>query len=310
MASGVSLNRMHVPAPWVHVPAAPPSRDRPLAGSADDGHRQWQGAGGFGALTAAIVHEVNQPLSGIATNAGACLRMLCADPPNVEGARETALRTLRDVDRVVAVIGRMRALFTDHACPTGSVDLNAAVRDVLAGLGEDLRSGEVTVRQLLADRLLLVTGDRIQLEQVIHNLVRNAIEAMADVGHPRVRTLTVATRRLRDGTALLTVHDVGVGVAEHDRHAVFKPFHSTKPGGMGIGLCISRTVVERHGGRLWMTSNDGPGVTVWMAIPRARLRGARGAATVPCADSGLSSPDGERPDDGLRGPLEGAARAG
>lgn len=248
------------------------SRSEPVDADRDVPHGNWQHATSLGLFAASIVHEVNQPLFGIATNANACLRMLCNDPPDVEGARETARRTLRDVDRAVAVISRMRALFTQDAQPAGAVDLNATVCELLASLPQDLRMARVRVQRALDDRLPFVTGDRIQLEQVMHNLIRNAIEAMAGVPHACERVLTVATHCLRDGSALLSVHDVGVGIAEQHGRDVFKPFHSTKPGGMGIGLCISRAIVERHGGQLWMTVNDGPGVTFWMSIPGVRPR--------------------------------------
>jgi C4-dicarboxylate-specific signal transduction histidine kinase len=242
----------------------------------DAAHVGAQRVTGLGVLAASIAHEVNQPLFGIATNASACLRMLCADPPDVEGARETARRTLRDVERAVAVISRMRALFTDHGEPAGAVDLNATLRELLASMRQELREAGVVVHRSLADRLPCISGDGIQLELVMRNLIRNASEAMAGV-RARERVLSVTTRMLRDGTTLLGVHDVWVGIAEQDRQNVFKPFHSTKPRGMGIGLCISRAIVERHGGQLWMTANDGPGVTFWMSIPSARRCPANGA---------------------------------
>jgi C4-dicarboxylate-specific signal transduction histidine kinase len=242
----------------------------------DDSRDEWrvqlERVHGLGILTASIVHEVSQPLFGIATNASACLRMLSADPPNVEGARETVRRTLRDVNRAAEVISRLRALFTERGHPAGSVDLNKAVLDVLATSRSQLRKARVRVRHSLADGLPVVAGDRIQLEQVVHNLIRNAVEAMASVGGKRARTLTITTRCVQNGNALLSVHDVGVGIADQNSNDVFKPFYSTKPEGMGIGLCISRAIVEHHGGRLWVTANEGPGVTFWLSLPRARRR--------------------------------------
>ena len=217
-------------------------------------------------LTASIVHEVNQPLSGISINASTCLRMLCADPPNIEGARLTARRTLRDVNRAAEVIQRLRALFTDRGHTTESVDLNEAVRETLAMSRSEFRKARVSLQRTLADDMPLLMGDRIQLQQVILNLVRNAIEAMrgADI---RARKLTIVTQRHKNEYVLLSVHDSGVGIAQQAFDDLFKPFYSTKPEGMGIGLCVSRSIVEKHGGRLWATANDGPGVTFWLSIP-------------------------------------------
>ena len=223
-------------------------------------------ANSLSVLTASIVHEVNQPLSGITINASTCLRMLCADPPNIEGARETARRTLRDVNRAAEVIKRLRALFSDRERTTESVDLNEAVRETLAMSRSELRKAGVSVQRTLADDMPLLVGDRVQLQQVILNLVRNAIEAMrgADV---RARKLAIATVCHGNKHVLLSVHDTGVGIAQQAFDEVFKPFYSTKPEGMGIGLAVSRSIVENHGGRLWATANDGPGATFWLSIP-------------------------------------------
>lgn len=221
----------------------------------------------FSLLTASIVHELNQPLSGIATNASTCLRMLCTEPPNIEGARDTARRTLRDVNRAAELINRLRALFTERGHRSESVDLHGVVREVLAACRSEVIKARVSVRRSLADDMPRLMGDCIQLQQVIQNLVRNAIEAMAGGARCHVRKLTIATHRHANGHALLSVHDTGVGIPRHEFNNVFRPFYSTKPEGMGIGLCISRSIAERHGGRLWVTANDGPGVTFWLSIP-------------------------------------------
>jgi len=217
-------------------------------------------------LTASIVHEVNQPLSGITINASTCLRMLCADPPNIEGARETARRTLRDVNRAAEVIKRLRALFTSSDHRSECVDFNEAVLEVLAMSRSELRKARVSVQRTLADDMPPLVGDRVQLQQVIINLVRNAMEAMRGADN-RARKLTIGTRSHKNGYVLLSVHDVGVGIAQQAFDHLFKPFYSTKREGMGIGLSVSRSIVEKHGGRLWATANDGPGVTFWLSIP-------------------------------------------
>ena len=164
----------------------------------------------LGALTASIAHEVNQPLSGIITNASTCLRMLAADPPNVDGARETARRTIRDGNRASEVITRLRALFGKKDATTESVDLNEATREVIALSLSELQRNRVILRPELADDLPPVTGDRVQLQQVILNLLLNASDAMSGVDD-RPRQLVIRTERDEDDRVRLTVQDAGVG---------------------------------------------------------------------------------------------------
>ena len=163
------------------------------------------------ALTASIAHEVNQPLSGIITNASTCLRMLDADPPNVDGARETARRTIRDGNRASDVITRLRALFSKKEFTLESLDLNEATREVIALSLSELQRNRVVLQSELADDLPNVTGDRIQLQQVILNLLRNASDAMVDV-HDRPRQLLIKTERENGDRVRLTVRDAGVGL--------------------------------------------------------------------------------------------------
>ena len=220
----------------------------------------------LGTLTASIAHEINQPLSGIITNAGTCLRMLDADPPNVEGARETARRTIRDGNRASDVIVRLRALFSKKEFSAESFDLNEATREVIALSLSELRRNRIVVHSELADDLPNVTGDRTQLQQVILNLLRNAADAMLDVQdrprHVRIRTERESGERVR-----MTVRDVGVGVDPPCVDKLFESFYTTKSNGMGIGLSISRSIVERHHGRLWAEPNHGPGATFGFSIP-------------------------------------------
>jgi PAS domain S-box-containing protein len=220
----------------------------------------------LGALTASIAHEVNQPLSGIITNAGTCLRMLTLDPPNVDGARETARRTIRDGNRASDVITRLRALFSKKDTIAERVDLNDATREVIALSLSELQRNRVVVRCELADDLPLVTGDRVQLQQVILNLVRNASDAMNTV-HDRPRELLVRTERDEGDRALLSVKDAGIGFDTQSMDKLFQAFYTTKNDGMGIGLSVSRSIIEQHDGRLWATLNDGPGATVSFSIP-------------------------------------------
>jgi len=167
-------------------------------------------AKGLGAMAASIAHEVNQPLAGIITNAGTCLRMLGADPPNVEGARETARRTLRDGQRACDVIARLRSLFSNKAPAAEIVDLGEATREVLGFVSSDLSRSRVILRTEFGNEPLLVTGDRVQLQQVILNLVRNAIDAMSGV-RDRPRSLEIKAEPEGDDRARLIVKDAGVG---------------------------------------------------------------------------------------------------
>ena len=217
-------------------------------------------------LTASIAHEINQPLSGIITNAGTCLRMLAADPPDIDGARETARRTIRDANRASDVITRLRALFSKKEFALESLDLNDATREVIALSLSDLQRQRVVLQSEFADDLPNVTGDRVQLQQVILNLVRNASDAMMDVDD-RPRQLLVRTERENGDRVRVMVRDSGIGVDRQSMDKLFDAFYTTKSGGMGIGLSVSRSIVERHHGRLWAEPNDGPGATFSFSIP-------------------------------------------
>lgn len=217
-------------------------------------------------LTASIAHEVNQPLSGIMTNAGTCLRMLDAVPPNLEGARETARRTIRDGNRASEVIARLRALYSKREFTLEPLDLNEAVREVIALSRSDLQRNRVVLHSSLAADLPNVTGDRIQLQQVLLNLFRNASDAMMDV-HDRPRQLLIKTEKDEGDRVRVTVRDTGLGVDSNSTERLFDAFYTTKGDGMGMGLSISRSIVERHQGRLWAEPNDGPGATFAFSIP-------------------------------------------
>jgi len=222
----------------------------------------------LGALTASIAHEVNQPLSGIITNASTCVKMLDADPPNVDGARETAKRTIRDGRRAGDVITRLRALFSRKEATTELVDLNEATREVIALSRAELERNRVVTRTELADKLPLVPGDRVQLQQVIINLLRNGSDAMSDVDD-RPRELLFRTEVYENDSVRLSVQDAGTGFDPQTLDQLFRSFYTTKADGMGIGLSVSRSIIENHRGRLWATANNGPGVTFSFTIPCA-----------------------------------------
>jgi len=220
----------------------------------------------LGALTASIAHEVNQPLSGIITNASTCMRMLEADPPNIDGARETVRRTIRDGHRAADVITRLRALFSRKEALTERLDLNEATREVIALSLSELQGNRIILRAELTNDLPLVTGDRVQLQQVILNLLRNASDAMSSVDH-RPRQLLIRTKQDGNGAVRLSVQDNGVGIQPESINKLFDAFYTTKSDGMGIGLSVSRSIIETHQGSLWATPNDGPGATFSFSIP-------------------------------------------
>ena len=219
----------------------------------------------IGQLTASIAHEVNQPLSGIITNASTCLRMLKGDPPNIDGARETAQRTIRDGNRASDVITRLRTLFSKKQTEIEPLDLNEAAREVIALLSGELQSNKVVLKQEFSDRLPIVHGDRVQLQQVILNLLRNASDAMSSV-EDRPRQVVLRTELEGEHVRLL-VQDSGVGFTPEVASKMFESFYTTKSDGMGVGLSVSRSIIEANHGRLWATPNEGPGATFAFSIP-------------------------------------------
>jgi PAS domain S-box-containing protein len=220
----------------------------------------------IGQLTASIAHEVNQPLAGIITNANTCLRMLAVSPPNIEGARETARRTIRDGNRASEVIKRLRALFSKKEPALEPVDLNEAAREVIALSLGNLQANRVILRTELAEELPSVNGDRVQLQQVILNLIQNGSDAMTEIDD-RPREMLIKTERDGREALSLTVQDAGIGLGgESDEH-LFDAFYTTKADGMGIGLSVSRSIIESHGGWMRSAPNKGPGVSFSFSVP-------------------------------------------
>ena len=217
-------------------------------------------------LTASIAHEIKQPLASLVTNASIALRRLNADPPNVDGARETVQRTIRDANRASDVITRLRALFSKKEFTLETLDLNEITTEVIALSLSDLQRDRVILRSELAEDLPPVIGDRVQLQQVTLNLMRNASDAMVGV-EDRPRQLLVKTQRDGVDRVRLSVQDAGCGVNPQDFERLFEAFYTTKAGGMGIGLSVSRSIIERHQGRLWAEPNNGPGTTFFFSIP-------------------------------------------
>jgi PAS domain S-box-containing protein len=222
----------------------------------------------LGQLTASIAHEVSQPLSGIITNASTCLRMLALEPPDIEGAIKTAQRTLRDGNRASDVLSRLRTLFRKKDVLLEAVDLNEAAEEVVALSAQDLQRRGIVIQTAFDQMLPRIEGDRVQLQQVILNLVLNAADAVDGVeGRPRrivVETGAGAPKQVR-----LTVRDTGRGLAAGELERIFDAFYTTKADGMGIGLSVSRSIIDRHGGRLWAAANDGPGTAFSFSLPEA-----------------------------------------
>jgi PAS domain S-box-containing protein len=221
----------------------------------------------LGVLTASIAHEVNQPLTSLVTNAGTCIRVLKGPEPDVQLALTMAQRTIRDANRASDVIRRLRAMFSRKRAATEEVDLNEATREVLALSGSTLQSARIVIRARLDEDLPKIRGDRVQLQQVILNLVLNATDAMRSVNDRR-RHLTIVTSRGGRREVSLSVRDSGTGVESGNVERLFDAFYTTKSEGMGIGLSISRSIIQGHAGRLWAAPNgDGPGATFTFSIP-------------------------------------------
>ena len=220
----------------------------------------------MGELTASIAHEVNQPLTAVITNANACLRWLANDQPNVAEARASVTRIVRDGQRAADVIRRVRALVKKSPPQPTPQDVNDLLGEVLSLLHDALISKRVEAHVQLADDMPAVLGDRVQLQQVILNLVMNGVEAMSAVSD-RPRTLVVASRVLETGDVSLTVRDCGIGLDPASAEKVFEPFFTTKVDGMGMGLSVCRSIVQSHGGHLWASMNEGAGATFHVALP-------------------------------------------
>jgi PAS domain S-box-containing protein len=223
----------------------------------------------MGELAASIAHELNQPLAGLVTSADAGLNWLAADPPNVAKAREALTRVVRDGTRAGEVVARIRGAVKRAASVMHRVNINDIVGDVLPLMVGELRQRQVEVSLGLDPGVPDVLGDAIQLQQVLLNLVKNGIEAMADVeDRPRALGIASAVTELAGNPAVvLKVSDTGPGIGLADPGRLFEPFQTTKPGGMGMGLWISRLILEAHNGRLTAHANDGPGATFEILLP-------------------------------------------
>jgi C4-dicarboxylate-specific signal transduction histidine kinase len=227
----------------------------------------------LGELAASIAHEINQPLAAIVADANACLHWLDAEHPPLDAVRETLVAIANDSNRAAEVIVRIRAFLTRSSVPHGPCDPAEVIRSVLPLVHPELRRHGIVLELSLAAELPQVMGDRIQLQQVLLNLMMNAAEAMREVPPERRRLAIRSTvERREDGAwAVVAVEDAGVGFRQGDGGGrLFDAFYTTKPGGLGMGLSISRSIIDAHAGRLWATANPGHGVTFQFALPEMR----------------------------------------
>src|SRR4029077_13081702 len=219
----------------------------------------------MGELTASLAHEVNQPIAAAVTNANTCLRWLTRDRPDVEEARAAAMRIVRDGTRAAEIINRIRLLFKKGTPQRELVDVNEVIREMIVLLCSEATRYNIIVRTELAADIPEIMGDRVQLQQVMMNLMVNSIDAMKDVDG--TRELVVKSQRGENEQILVTVSDTGVGLPAHQADQIFKAFFTTKPHGTGMGLSISRSIVESHDGRLWAAENSPRGASFHFALP-------------------------------------------
>jgi signal transduction histidine kinase len=218
----------------------------------------------MGELTASLAHEVNQPIAAAVTDANTCLRWLVRDHPDVEEAREAAARIVKDSTRAAEIISRTRLLFKKGAPQWELVDVNEVIRDMVALMCSEATRYSISVRTELAD-LPQVMGDRVQLQQVLMNLMINGMDAMKDVDG--TRELVICSQQGKDGQLMISVSDTGVGLPPQQADKIFNAFFTTKPHGTGMGLRISRSIVESHGGRLWAADNSQRGASFYITLP-------------------------------------------
>jgi len=219
----------------------------------------------MGELTASLAHEVNQPIGAAVTNAESCLSWLAHDPPNLEEARIAASNMVKDGLRVAEIITRIRRLFKKDTSQRELVDINDVIREMVVVLGSEATRYSISIQTELAADLPTVVGDRVQLQQVTMNLMINSIDAMKDVDG--MRELEITSRQAENDQVMVSVRDTGVGIPSQYFDQIFNAFFTTKHHGTGMGLSISRSIIEAHGGRLWAANNSSRGASFHLTLP-------------------------------------------
>jgi C4-dicarboxylate-specific signal transduction histidine kinase len=224
-------------------------------------------AASLGELAMSIAHEINQPLGAVVNSASAVLRWLANQPPNLQEAREAATQTVREANRASEVIARIRALLKKETPRMERLDLNEVIREALALAGNEIAKCRVVVKSDLSATAPTVSGDRVQLQQVLFNLIINAVEAVHAV-KDGLRELRI-TSTTDSSVVQVSVEDTGVGLGQEDLDRIFHPFYTTKRAGIGMGLSISRSIIEAHGGQLWAVSRSPRGAIFQFSLPKA-----------------------------------------
>jgi PAS domain S-box-containing protein len=219
----------------------------------------------MGELTASLAHEVNQPIAAAVTDANTCLRWLKRDQPDLEEGRAAASRVVKDATRAAEIISRIRLLFKKGSPQSKLVDMNVVIREMVALMGSELTRQSISVHMELAEDIPQIAGDRVQLQQVLMNLVSNGIDAMKDADGKR--ELAIHSQRGESQQILVSIRDSGVGLPAGEADQVFNAFFTTKPNGTGMGLRISRSIIESHGGRLWASNNSSRGASFHFTLP-------------------------------------------
>jgi PAS domain S-box-containing protein len=220
----------------------------------------------MGQLAASIAHEVNQPLAALSSGGSACLRWLASEPPNIDEAREAATRIVRDANRAAEVIARVRALTRNATVRKDWMDINETIGEVITLTRAEAQKSRVALQTLLSPGVPPVLADRVQMQQVLLNLIVNGIEAMSGAAE-EPRSLVIGSAKDVSNGVLVTVRDSGVGLGAASADRLFEAFYTTKPGGMGMGLAISRAIIEAHGGRIWATPNTPRGAVFHFTLP-------------------------------------------
>jgi C4-dicarboxylate-specific signal transduction histidine kinase len=219
----------------------------------------------MGEFTVSLAHEVNQPIAAAVTSANSCLRWLEAEVPNLDKARAAAMRIVNDGTRAAEIISRIRMLFKEGTPERELVDVDEVAREMIVLLEDEASRHSISVRTELAEDLPHVIGDRVQLQQVLMNLIVNGVDAMHDVDRPR--ELIIKSQPAENNELLILVSDTGVGLPRHQADQIFNAFFTTKTHGTGMGLRISRSIIESHGGRLWAADNSPRGATFCFTLP-------------------------------------------